>query len=235
MSDRENTAETVVFGAFDPEADVEVTVRNLPHWFQPGAAIFITFRTADSMPEEVLLRWQRELEEWLAARHMPPVLGESTVRRRLSNHDELLNELNPTDRREFKRLSDRIFHRELDRCHGACLLKRPELARIVGDAIRFYQDTKYDLDRFVVMPNHVHAIVQFRVGANLETVSQSWMRYTARQINAATGGSGAFWQPEPFDHIVRSPEQFGYLQDYIAENPEKAHLRNGEFLFWKRE
>ena len=62
MSDREKT-ERVVFGSFDPDAEVEVTQRNLPHWFQPGAAMFITFRAANSLPEDVILRWQRELEE----------------------------------------------------------------------------------------------------------------------------------------------------------------------------
>ena len=95
----------------------------------------------------------------------------------------------------------------------------------------FYNEDKYDLDRFVVMPNHVHVIVQFRMGGSLSVVSQSWMRYTARQINAATSASGEFWQPAPFDHIIRSPEQFEYLQQYIFENPKKANLRKGEFLY----
>jgi REP element-mobilizing transposase RayT len=234
MHDREEKGEPVVFGTFDPAAEVEVTERNLPHWFQPGAAMFVTFRAADSLPRDVILRWRRELEQWLAIRGLPKELAESTVHRRLQNHDALLNELNAAESREFKRLADRLFHRSLDECHGACLLRRPELAKIVGDAVLFYRDTKYDLDRFVVMPNHVHAIVQFRTGANLKTVSESWMRFTARKINAATGGTGAFWQPEPFDHIIRGPEQFAYLQNYTADNPEKANLRPGEYLYWER-
>jgi putative transposase len=135
---------------------------------------------------------------------------------------------------QFKRLSDRLFHRSLDECHGACLLRRPELAKIVGDAILYYQDGKYDLDRFIVMPNHVHAIVQFRAGPDLETVSESWMRFTARRINKRLGKSGAFWQHEPFDHIIRSPEQFVYLQGYISDNPKKANLPAGDYLYWER-
>lgn len=234
MGDRREENKSVVFGTFDPAADVQVTARNLPHWFQPGAAIFVTFRTADSLPKQVLWRWQRELEEWLAVRGLPLALAESTVHRQVQNHDALLNELNAVESREFKRLADRIFHRSLDECHGACVLRRGELAKIVADAVLFYEDTKYDLDRFIVMPNHVHAIVQFRLGANLDLVSQSWMRFTGRKINAATGGSGAFWQPEPFDHIIRSPEQFEYLQRYIADNPKKANLRPGQFLYWER-
>jgi len=213
-----------VFRSFDPTADVDITERNLPHWFQVGAAMFITFRTADSLPREVLLRWQRELEHWLKANDLPVELAESTAVTKSQRHEELLGALNSTQRRQFKKFSSQVFHRSLDQCHGKCLLKRPKLAEIVGNALKHYDDDKYDLDRFVVMPNHVHAIVQFRAGATLSVVSQSWLRYTAREINAAVGESGAFWQPEPFDHIIRSAEQFEYLQGYIFDNPKKANL-----------
>lgn len=196
--------------------------------------MFITFRTDDSMPKQVIQRWQRELEEWLAARNLPTNLAASTIGQTFSNHDRMLGQLSSEQSREFKRLSDRVFHRSLDECHGVCLLKQPALAMIVAKAMLFYDGSKYDLDRFVVMPNHVHAIVQFRTGTSLETVSQSWMRYTARKINASTGESGAFWQPEPFDHIIRSSEHFEYLQQYIFKNPQKANLREGEFLYWER-
>ena len=91
MPTPERKAEQVVFGSFDPKAEVEITERNLPHWFQPGAAMFLTFRTADSMPRDVIIRWQRELEEWLAARQLPRILAESTVQRQMANHAELEN------------------------------------------------------------------------------------------------------------------------------------------------
>lgn len=234
MTDDHNNSGRVVFGGFDPKAEVEVTERNLPHWFQPGVAMFVTYRTADSLPREVLDRWQKELEAWLSVRELSKELAVSTVQRQLPNHDELLNQLSSAELREFKRLSDRLFHQSLDECRGACQLRRPELAQIVGDAILFHHETKYDLERFVVMPNHVHVIVQFRAGASLKTISQSWMRYTARKINAAIGGSGSFWQSEPFDHIIRSPKQFEYLQRYIADNPLKADLPSGDYLYWQR-
>jgi hypothetical protein len=48
------------------------------------------------------------------------------------------------------------------------------------------------------------------------------------------GRTGPFWQSEPFYHLVRSAEQFEYLQRYIAENPSKANLKPGEFLYWTR-
>ena len=227
-------ARNVVFNPLDREAAIDVSARNLPHWFQVGAAIFVTFRTADSLPREVLLRWHRELTEWLERNGLPVELADSTVHRHLPNHEQILDSIPVRQRRKFRQFSDRMFHCSLDECHGACKLREPGLAKIVGDAIRFGDGTQYDLDNFIVMPNHVHAIVQFRQGSGLEIVSQSWMRFTARRINSVTGESGAFWQSEPFDHIIRSSEQFCYLHDYVADNPEKAGLVPTDCLYWHR-
>jgi len=48
------------------------------------------------------------------------------------------------------------------------------------------------------------------------------------------GTAGALWQPKPFDHIIRSPEQLDYLQKYIADNPQKANLSPNNYLFRER-
>ncbi len=230
-----NETSKIVFHALDREADIDVRERNLPHWFQVDAAIFVTFRTIDSLPLEVVLRMQSELEQWLTHKKLPIELAASTVQRKLKNHQQLLDTFESRDRKEFRRLADRLFHMSLDECHGECQLKRPDLTQIVADAILHDNDNKFDLDCFVVMPNHVHAIVQFRDGSALSIVGQSWMRYSARLIHHAIGESGAFWQPEPFDHVIRSSEQFLYLQKYIAENPRKANLNPRECLYWTRE
>jgi putative transposase len=224
----------VVFRALDREADVEVSARNLPHWFQVDAAIFVTFRTADSLPKEVVLRMIAELREWLLNHGLPAELAEFVLSTKQPRYERLLAQVDTKQQRELKKLINQLFHRSLDDCHGECLLKSSMLAQFVSDAIREFDDVRYDLDSFVVMPNHVHVLVQFRQGYDLSTVSQSWMRYTARRINKEIGRTGVLWQPEAFDHIIRSPEQFEYLHRYIAENPKKANLKVGEFLYWKR-
>ncbi|MFK8112074.1 MAG: transposase [Rubripirellula sp.] len=233
-NDSEFDMTKVNFRPLDRGSDVRISGRNLPHWFQANAAVFVTFRSIDSMPADVVVLWQRELEHWLGTLRLPTELAASVVMRRAENHEALLETLDAKQQREFKRLSDRVFHRSLDECYGACVLRQPPIAKIVGDAVRFFDGDKYDLDRFVVMPNHVHAIVQFRTGATLSMISESWMRYTARLINKEIGATGPFWQPEPFDHVVRSAEQFSYLQTYIAENPKKANLKANEALYWQR-
>ncbi|PYK67542.1 MAG: hypothetical protein DME45_10010 [Verrucomicrobia bacterium] len=50
---------------FDPYGEVNVARRRLPHWQQPGAAYFITFRLADSLPQSRLRQWREERAIWL--------------------------------------------------------------------------------------------------------------------------------------------------------------------------
>ena len=63
----------------------------------------------------------------------------------------------------------------------------------------------------------------------------SWLKFSATKINRAIGRNGKFWQGDPFDHLVRSPEQYEYLRTYIAENPQKARLVEGEYLYRRYE
>jgi len=129
---------------FDPKAEhlIEECIR--PHWSQAGAIVFITFRTADSIPKEVILRWEREKADWLA-------------RRRLVGHwSVVFPTLNETDREIFY---DEFAHARddcLDLCHGKCVLKQPSLATIVADSLFHFNGLRYRMGDFIVMPNHVH-------------------------------------------------------------------------------
>ena len=53
---------------FDPKADLLIEERLRPHWSQAGAIVYITFRTVDSIPKEVLRRWERAKHEWMRIR-----------------------------------------------------------------------------------------------------------------------------------------------------------------------
>jgi putative transposase len=180
----------------------------------------------------VIERMQRELSDWLRIKGLPPTLAELSYQPPSAEYQAASLSLSQTDSREFKKLKDRSLHFALDECHGRSLLKNRELANIVASAILHGNGKQYDVESFVVMPNHVHAIAQFYKESSLSIVGQSWMRYTARQINASISESGAFWQPEPFDHLIRSGEQFRYLQHYIADNPRKAGLGPDSTLYW---
>ena len=50
----------------------------------------------------------------------------------------------------------------LDACHGACVLKRPELSAIVAESLLYHDGKKYVVSDYIVMPNHVHVLAQFQ-------------------------------------------------------------------------
>ncbi|WP_235951682.1 transposase [Crateriforma spongiae] len=81
------------------------------------------------------------------------------------------------------------------------------------------------------MPNHVHLLASFRSQQSLIEQCDSWLHFTAKEVNRALSRKGKLWQQEPFDHLVRSPRQYEYLRNYIRLNGPKANLAHGEYLY----
>ena len=216
---------TMLGELFDPKDELLISERIRPHWSQAGAIVFVTFRTHDSIPREVLRRWEREKNDWMRRRGHPE-----------NQHwSEILPALSDDERGEFYQQFNRCREDFLDTCHGRCLLRRPELAKIVADSLMHFDGDRYRMGDFVVMPNHVHLLAAFASAEAMKKQFGSWLHYTAVQINREIGERGHFWQQEPFDHLVRSIEQYEYLRDYIAGNSKKANLKEGEFIFRRYE
>ena len=211
---------------FDPNSELLVHEHCRPHWSQAGAIVFITFRTQDSIPRTVIDRWNREKQDWLKRQGLA-INGLHWTRS--------IETLSEDDRVRFNREFDRCREDYLDKCEGACVLRRPELAKIVGDSLLFFDGQRYRMGDFIVMPNHVHLLAAFGTPEMIVTQCDSWLHFTAHEINKKLGRKGKFWQQEPFDHLVRSPEQYEYLRDYIRDNPKKAGLKTGEFLYRRYE
>ena len=63
---------TPIFRPFNPNGDIKIYIRNLPHWRQPGATYFVTFRQADSIPKSVLAEWLDIRQRWYRAHNLEP-------------------------------------------------------------------------------------------------------------------------------------------------------------------
>lgn len=96
------------------------------------------------------------------------------------------------------------------------MLKRSELAKNDADALLHLDGGRYRMGDFVEMLNHVHLLAAFATQEIMERQFDSWLHYTAFRINPLIGSKDHFWQQEPFDHLVRSVEQYEYLRNYIA-------------------
>jgi putative transposase len=206
---------------FDRDQPFSVIYRRLPHWSQAGTLCFITWRTWDSIPEQVLQTWIADRDAWLRDQGIDPTSVDWQTK---------LARLDPKVVREFKlKISDR-WNDHLDSCHGSCVLRNPELSQIVDASLRHFDGQRYDLTDWVIMPNHVHLLAAFPDEEEMLLRCESWKHFTATRINRALRRKGRFWQSDGFDHLIRSVEQFEYLRGYIAENPVSARLRPGEFI-----
>lgn len=134
----------------------------------------------------------------------------------------------------------------LDAGYGACHLRDPRMAKVVEDALLHFDGRRYKLLAWVVMPNHVHVIIEMPgLGApassrremtpprhagkmpafpGLARIIHSWNSYTSTQANLILGCGGAFWQREYYDRVVRDQRHLRRAIEYIHNNPVKAGL-----------
>ena len=99
----------------------------------------------------------------------------------------------------------------------------------VVQALRFFDGTRYRLLAAVVMPDHVHVLVQPVEGATLEGTVHSWKTWTGRLMCREFGRRAPVWQDEYFDRIVRDRRELEATQDYIEGNAAREEGTGGEY------
>lgn len=107
------------------------------------------------------------------------------------------------------------------------------------------------LDQFVIMPNHIHAIIwildrsvlaglrpapdpigrkaAFKAASTTEPkihclsdIVRSLKGFSTREINALRGTSGkTVWQQNYYERIIRTDEELFKTRNYILENPQR--------------
>ena len=179
----------------------------LPHLKREGASYFVTFRLAGTLPRDVLIKFKTERDAILSQAQ--------AAKRPLTWHEK--EEL-------FRWYSSRV-DKYLDASHGDCWLSRPEIASVVANAIRFHAGQRFDLLAWVVMPNHIHAVLRPHVNWTLSQILKSWKGFTAREANQLLKRTGnTFWQVESYDHQLRDDHDSYRCCRYTTMNPVTAGL-----------
>ena len=112
----------------------------------------------------------------------------------------------------------------LDAGYGSCWLSKSDIAQVVQDSLLHFDSKRYLLLAWCIMPNHVHVLIEERVGFPLATVLHGWKSFSAHQANTRLGRTGEFWQREYLDRYVRNAEHYERAVAYIEGNPVKAGL-----------
>jgi hypothetical protein len=109
---------------------------------------------------------------------------------------------------------DAIFHIRI-RCasdNPAPLTERALGSRLM-ESVGFYRDRQLWWPRlWLLMPDHIHALVSFPPDKAMHRVVGNWKEYHARH-------NGVRWQENFFDHRIRNEQEMSEKFGYIVNNP----------------
>jgi REP element-mobilizing transposase RayT len=100
-------------------------------------------------------------------------------------------------------------------------LTDPPLGQAILDSAKFYEARmRWHITLFLLMPDHLHALLSFARDKSMSEVIKDWKRFHKR-VNHV------MWQEGYFDHRLRADErgtQLSAKMNYIRQNPVAAGL-----------
>lgn len=190
----------------NPEAEIQKSGGELPHWQQGVALQFVTFRLGDSLPLSLMREWQAERIQWLAA-HPQPWSEEVGA--------------------EYHRIFSARIEHWLDQGMGSCLFADPDARQVLAECLMHFEGERVLHQAWVIMPNHVHVLFSPKVP--MEKLIQAWKGHTAR-----LPGKGPIWQRDYHDTMIRDADHHANVLRYIRRNPLKAKLAEVKFTLWEK-
>ena len=102
-------------------------------------------------------------------------------------------------------------------------------ARIIINVLKEEQSRKSaETLSFVLMPDHLHWLMQLKAGSHLSKVVGRIKSVSAHQLG------GKIWQAGFYDHALRKEEDIQGIARYIVANPLRAGLvdKIGDYSHW---
>jgi putative transposase len=95
-------------------------------------------------------------------------------------------------------------------------LCEPERAARIFESVRIYETLgKWSVCLMLLMPDHLHALVDFPFWGDMGRIVSNWRRYLSRHL-------GVSFQRNFFDHRLRQDESHDEKWKYIKLNPVRA-------------
>jgi REP element-mobilizing transposase RayT len=235
------------------EKGVQYFRRKLPHYQPHRAMFFITFRLANSLPANVIIQLKKEYKEVLR-RVGKRAASENVARelhtqrkRHLAGLDDFLNRALDGPKwlgndRIARIVADSLHYWDGKRYELFCYCIMPNHVHLVIGVGKLEKlSDEEPLLKGVGQLERLSNKEASSKGAGqrnnlsrgaLSLILFSIKRYTAREANNILGRTGAFWQHESYDHIVRDGNELSRIIRYVKENPMKARLVN-DWKDWK--
>jgi putative transposase len=121
------------------------------------------------------------------------------------------------------------------RTHGGrALLQSTRHAQLLVDVLRAcVAARRFQVNDFVVMPNHLHVLLTVQPGTSVEKAVQFVKGGFSYRIKKEIGHTGEVWQRGFSEVRVDAPANLERHREYIRQNPFRAGLvRFGEEYQW---
>jgi putative transposase len=108
---------------------------------------------------------------------------------------------------------------------GKRVLQTERNAGLLIDVLRsLVMERKFKLHDFVIMPDHVHILIEVGFDMTIEKAMQLIKGRFSRRLSKEFGYKGEIWQRGFAEVQVMNQQNFEAHRAYIAENPIKAGL-----------
>ena len=79
------------------------------------------------------------------------------------------------------------------------------------------------VDHYVIMPNHIHLLLQMHTDINGRSVTAPTISTVVRLLKGAASRQAGFplWQKGFYDHVIRNENDYQQIWNYIEGNPGK--------------
>lgn len=189
--------------------------RNLPHWQEPGAEYFVTFRLAGSLPKNVIQQLKKSRD---------------TFKKNFSHKTDYRSKTRQFEASLFKKYESLLDGQST----GPVWLSNKNIADIVKEALHYRDNKEYDLYAFCIMSNHVHLVFR-ELYSNQEDqkieeafpvtkILQGLKSYTGLMANIELNRTGSFWHEESYDRLIRNTNELNNTIQYTLNNPVKIDL-----------
>ena len=116
------------------------------------------------------------------------------------------------------------------------VLVNDDVAQIIFDAFEWLEvNERIRCECIMVMPDHLHAVIQLQGQHTLPEISHTFKRFTARQINILLKQEGQFWVEGYHDTGIRTDTALNEMIRYCYENPVRKGLVKTakEYPYWR--
>ncbi len=115
------------------------------------------------------------------------------------------------------------------RLHPSQYELNPRERDIISEVVEHFNGNKYDLLAYVVMHDHVRALVKPAEKYTLSQVVHPWKSFSANRLQRQFNRRKCVWQDEYFDRIVRDEAELLEKAQYIINNPFKVWPEIAEY------